>query len=450
MFHLASDRRPILGFTIAAVVTTVLGGSLIASAAAASAGPLPGPIADSGEHRTGSEELLIPALLCPQQAAAKGFPLSAAPLAQAGSLRVSRGALPQGVRLQAGGFQLEGEPNTVETASFTLELATVRPDGHTDLTTKACTVIVKEAPKVTRVAGSDRYSQALAISRLTFRDDGADTVYLASGQKFADALSATAAAAHHVAPLLLTPGAALPAGVIDEIRRVGANDVVIVGGEASVSAAVAAQVAASTAAKVTRIAGADRYEVSRALIGHTTFGFASATAAFVATGATFADALTASPAAASGGSPVLLVDGSASSLGAPESALLTRLGVKAVAIVGGTSSVSASLASALEKTFATTRYSGATRYEVGATVNGASFPAASKVYLASGVVFADALSGGVAAGIGASPLYVTRAGCLAPEVHREIGRLAPSAVVILGGPASLSAAIETLEPCGAD
>jgi putative cell wall-binding protein len=450
MFHLASDRRPFHGLTVAAVVTSVLAGLLVAPAATASAEPIPGPTSDVGEDSAGSDELLIPALLCPQQTAAKGFPLSTAPLAQAGALRVSRGALPQGVRLQAGGFHLEGEPNTIETASFTLELATVRPDGHTDLTTKACTVIVKEAPKVTRVAGSDRYAQALAISRLTFRDDAADTVYLASGQKFADALSATAAAAHHTAPLLLTPGAALPPGVIEEIRRVGANDVVIVGGEASVSAAVAAQVAASTLAKVTRIAGADRYEVSRTLIGHAVFGFPSATAAFVATGATFADALTASPAAVSGGSPVLLVDGSASTLSSQESALLTRLGVKSVAIVGGVTSVSAALASSIEKSFATTRYAGSTRYEVGATLNGASFPAASKVYLASGVVFADALSGGVAAGIGANPLYVTRSACLAPEVHREIGRLAPSAVVILGGPLSLSTAIETLEPCGAD
>lgn len=379
-----------------------------------------------------------------------GFPLSTAPLAQAGVTRVSKGALPKGVRLAPGGLQLTGEPDTVETATFTLELTSVRPDGHTDLTTKACTVIVKAAPTVARVAGADRYAQSLAVSRLTFADDGADIVYLASGQKFADALSATAAAAHHGAPLLLTRGDALPPGVIEEIRRVGADDIVIVGGEASVSAAVASQLASATAAKVTRISGDDRYAVSRALVGHAAFGFTSSVSAFVATGASFADALTASPAAAAGGSPVLLVDGTAPALTSVEAALLRRLGVTSVAIVGGTSSVGTSFATSVEKSFAVTRYAGSTRYEVGATVNGASFPAASRIYLSSGVVFADALSGGVAAGIGKSPLYVTRSTCLAPEVHREIGRLAPSSVVLLGGTSSLSTALETLEPCGAD
>ncbi|MFB2580669.1 cell wall-binding repeat-containing protein [Herbiconiux sp. P15] len=444
MNHTAARRTG--RFAISALFSAALLGALVVPHSAVAA-PSEAPPGVDGPEGVSAEEL-IPAVLCPQQSAAVGFPLSTAPLAQAGSLRVARGALPKGVRLQSGGYQVVGAPSEVGTSSFVLELTTVRPDGHTDVTTKSCTTIVRAAPAVSRVAGIDRYAQALAVSALTFGDGGADTVYLASGEKFTDALSATAVAAQHAAPLLLTGAAGLPAGVLEEIRRLGATDVVVVGGEASVSAAVAAQLKAATAARVTRIGGADRFEVSRALIGHPEFGVTRADAAFVATGANFPDALTASPAAAVSRSPVLLVDGSLASINAAESALLDELGTTSIGIVGGPASVSASFASSIERSFAVTRYAGSTRFAVGASVNGASFASASTVYLASGYAFADALSGGVAAGIGKAPLYVTPPTCLTPEVWAEVGRLAPAKVVLLGGTSTLEPSLERLSPCG--
>ncbi|WP_382310297.1 hypothetical protein [Herbiconiux sp. UC225_62] len=53
------------------------------------------------------------------------------------------------------------------------------------------------------------------------------------------------------------------------------------------------------------------------------------------------------------------------------------------------------------------------------------------------------------AGIQGAPLYVTPADCLASNVHREIGRLAPNDIAILGGTATLSPNVEALRPCGA-
>jgi putative cell wall-binding protein len=429
-------------FVLAAFCTTLLAATLLAPVSPVRAEPGPGP-SDTAAER-------IPALLCPQQSAVVGFPLGAAPLAQSGTLRVAAGSLPAGVRVHTGGLQLVGVPSAVETASFTLELSTVRPDGFVDLTTKACTVIVKPAPAVTRIAGADRYQQALAVSGQTFRDNSSDTVFVASGEKFADALSATAVAAHRKAPLLLTLGAWVPAGLGGEIRRVGAEQIVVGGGEASVSASVVSQLEAATGAKVTRIGGSDRFEVSRALIGHPSFGFPSATTVFLANGAGFADALTASPAAATLKSPVLLVDGGRPAPAPADVALLTGLGTRAVAVMGGTTSIGAALATSLEKSFAVTRYAGATRFEVGAAVNGATFPSASRVYLANGDSFPDALSGGVAAGIDGSPLYVTRGSCLPAAIHLEIGRLAPAKVILLGGPTSLTPALESLPVCPAD
>jgi putative cell wall-binding protein len=96
------------------------------------------------------------------------------------------------------------------------------------------------------------------------------------------------------------------------------------------------------------------------------------------------------------------------------------------------------------------RLAGRDRYEGGAVVNQAIFRAASVVFLASGATFPDALSGGVSAGIGDNPLYVTTPECLSGDVWAEIGRLAPDTVTVLGGSAALGPKIDRLEPCSAD
>ncbi|MFF2772862.1 cell wall-binding repeat-containing protein, partial [Streptomyces bacillaris] len=110
---------------------------------------------------------------------------------------------------------------------------------------------------VSRVAGSDRFSTAGAISRASYPGT-APVVYIASALNYPDALSAGAAAAKQGGPLLLTPPDGLSPVVPAEIARLKPATVVIVGGENAVGPAVARQLAA-LAPSVVRIAGADRY-----------------------------------------------------------------------------------------------------------------------------------------------------------------------------------------------
>jgi putative cell wall-binding protein len=361
-------------------------------------------------------------------------------------LVVSSGMLPTGVTLAAAGPYLLGEPTTRQMVDFTL---TASDPAHGSGTSSAlCAIEVRNAPTVTRIAGSDRYTQAVAVSSKKFSK--ADTVFVASGEKFADALSATAIAADRSASLLLTPRDSIPPAVLTEISRLAPVDVVVVGGEASISAAVMAQIDAATDAAVRRVGGADRYEVSRNLISDPDVGPEISESVYLATGATFPDALTASPAAASVGAPVLLIDGREKQLTETVSALLDRLGVTSAFIAGGPNSVSAELESTLTASFTTARFTGADRFAVGVAINKRSFESAPAMYLASGTAFPDALSGGVAAGREGNPLYVTPSNCLTNEVYAEIGRLAPGTVFVLGGTATLSVAIETLQPCGLD
>ncbi len=190
------------------------------------------------------------------------------------------------------------------------------------------------APEVERLFGVNRYATAAAISA-AHHSAGASTVYVANAEAFADALAGAPAAAIDGAPLLLVVRDSVPAATAEELERLRANRIVILGGEAVISADVVAQLAALTlTGDVVRLAGADRYETAAEI---SAFAFPTVTTAFVATGLGFADALAGVSLAASSGSPILLVDDPLSDAIAAE---LVRLGPEDVTILGGTGAVS--------------------------------------------------------------------------------------------------------------
>jgi putative cell wall-binding protein len=397
-------------------------------------------------------EIVSPA--CPQALAAVGFPVTAtdivAPVTPPTTLAVTlSGALPDGLSLYADAERayVYGKPTKAQTATFSLT-AKVTSGGTTSTGVAECAITVKPAPTVTRIAGKDRFEQSVLVSKATFAT--ADTVYLASGEKFPDALSAASVAADHSAPLLLTTAARVTDEVVTELKRLAPKDVVVVGGPLAVAPAVVDQLktALGTTSTITRIGGADRFEVSRKLIGDRTFGIPASDDVFIATGTNFPDALGASPAAALIDAPVLLVNGGASALTAPEKATLTALGAKTTSVVGGPLAVSTALVTELAKSYTTTRFGGGDRFEVNAGLNAAAFrPGVDTLYLASGANFPDALSGGAAAGVQGNPLAITAPTCVSGATAFSIGRLVPSKVVILGGTASLGAPLDTLTLC---
>jgi len=90
---------------------------------------------------------------------------------------------------------------------------------------------------VTRLAGADRYSTAVAISQKT--PAGPERIYFASGLEFPDALAGAAAAAAEGSPVLLVRPDTVPGDVVTEVRRLDAEEVVVLGGPAAVSQDVA-------------------------------------------------------------------------------------------------------------------------------------------------------------------------------------------------------------------
>ena len=161
-------------------------------------------------------------------------------------------------------------------------------------------------PEVERLAGADRYATAAAVARAAGpARDGA--VALASGAAFPDALAAGAlAAVDDRVPTLLTPPDHLTATVRNALRDLSSGQVLIVGGEAAVSAAVVRQVE-DAGLQVRRLAGAERYATAVAVVREARQRASSApTAPVLASGAGFADALAAGAAAARTGGVLVL------------------------------------------------------------------------------------------------------------------------------------------------
>lgn len=98
---------------------------------------------------------------------------------------------------------------------------------------------------VSRVSGSDRFATAAAASAHGWKS-GSPTVYIASGQGFADGLSAGVAAAADGAPLLLVPACGtLPVDVRTELDRLSVSEVFAVGGPAAICSEMLTQVDAA-------------------------------------------------------------------------------------------------------------------------------------------------------------------------------------------------------------
>ncbi|MCS5722967.1 cell wall-binding repeat-containing protein [Herbiconiux sp. CPCC 203407] len=305
------------------------------------------------------------------------------------------------------------------------------------------------AVQTSRVGGADRYEVSANVAR-RFDDPNADTVFLASGEKFADALSVGPMASRLRAPVLLSTKSSLSDSVLRELIRADPKRVVIVGGRASISDEVVAVIRRELPSStfIDRIEGADRYEVSRALLTGVDAPTDPA-ALYIANGSTFPDALSSTPAAAGAKTGVLLVKGSSAKLSQAEMTLVWRFATAGatIKIAGGPASVSTGIEAQIAEFAKVVRFDGPDRYAVSLALNREAFPSSNQAFIASGTTFADALSGGAIAGRLNAPLYLSRRECMPPEV---LERLATGVreTFLLGGENTLTPAVLDLTACG--
>lgn len=189
-----------------------------------------------------------------------------------------------------------------------------------------------------------------------------------------------------------------------------------------------------------RMAGADRFATAAA--------FARASfppgvpEVWVATGTDFPDALAAAPAAHRGGAPVLLV--TCDAVPTPTAEELARLRPGIVHVLGGPDAVSESVLGALRDATGVevVRVAGAARFATAAQAARTAFPdQVETLLIASGERAPDALAAGAAGAALDAPVLLAAADALPPATARELLRLSPARVLVVGGEAAVGAEV---------
>lgn len=122
--------------------------------------------------------------------------------------------------------------------------------------------VIPSTSPIKRLSGADRFATATAVSKANY-PNGSNLVYIANGSAYADAIIATQQATQ--APLLYASTDSIKAVTINEIKRLKATKVIIVGGADIVSNTVAQNITKQTGATVTRVSGPNRYDTAVAL-----------------------------------------------------------------------------------------------------------------------------------------------------------------------------------------
>lgn len=276
-----------------------------------------------------------------------------------------------------------------------------------------------------RISGSNRFATSVAAANWAF--PSTDTVVIATGRNFADALAASALCGSYGAPLLLTePSGTLPSSVHDKIQSMGAHTAFIIGSTNAITQNMQDQIDAITGVETSRVAGANRFltaiEIARKVKAHEeAMGRTPATEAFLTSGRGFADALAVSPYAYSQRMPILLTE--PNSLPSSTASAFAELGITFVNVVGGTGSVKAPVVS--DAVWNQLPVAPANKYRIqgedrtDTAVQAAGYAVGkgwadwSQVCMATGYDYPDALGGGVAAGqkggvlLLTKPLYLT-------------------------------------------
>lgn len=294
---------------------------------------------------------------------------------------------------------------------------------------------------VVRLGGANRFATAKRVAEHHVRDP--ERVYLATGEDFPDALAVGAVAGAQGAPVLLAGGEVLPQETAAALQGASPNEVVVAGGQGAVSDSVAREAARSADASLRRIAGRNRYETARLLAEEAAQGSsARAAALYLASGSGFADALAGGAAAAGAGAPLMLTSGGghAAVLGASDS-----VDPAEVKVLGGPRAVLDGIVERLRRSgdAPVHRLAGPDRFATAVAVSEDRFEDVDTVYLASGMDFPDALTGGAAAGAANAPFLLTPSRSLPAAVARELTRLAPSRLVVLGGRDALAEQVVT-------
>ncbi len=283
-----------------------------------------------------------------------------------------------------------------------------------------------------RISGDDRVLTAIEISKSGW--NSADTVFIANGYSYPDALAGAPLANYYDAPMLLTSGKRIEASILSEIERLGANDIIILGGTAAISQAVEDELAQSYT--VTRFAGANRYEtaekIAKSLLDLTEPPYQIA----IVSAENYPDALSISPFAAGRCDPIVFSN-KTGKLSANLTKLLKDKDIHNAVIVGGANAVGNDCKKNLEQCGFEyiSRIGGKDRYETSLRIAEHYYDCYDiPIVFATGENYPDALAGGVfAARLSAPIILLNPKNGKSPAISKYVEGVNPRNIYALGG-----------------
>lgn len=279
------------------------------------------------------------------------------------------------------------------------------------------------------LSGTNRYETAVEISRASYLK--ANTVLLATGINFPDALSAGPLAIQENAPILLTETSSIPQATLDEIKRLSATKVIIMGGEGVVGKSVVTTLS-KLGITVERVSGSSRFGTAVETAKRVRAKSGVINKVVLANGYGFADALSMGSYASKEGIPILLTD--AAALSAETKAALTVFGINEVQIIGGYTVVSQNAENELKAMNITvTRTYGSNRFATSDKVAGKFFAGSQKVVIANGRGFADALTAVPLAAKLNAPIILVEQNSTPPEVSDYLTTFKIKTITVVGG-----------------
>lgn len=292
----------------------------------------------------------------------------------------------------------------------------------------------KKSEKIQRLSGDNRYETSVEVSEKNFKS--ADTVVLASGQNIADALVASSYADIEEAPILLTNKNSISDEVLDEIERLKADKVVIVGGQSSISSSVESRLKKEDI-KVKRISGSDRFDTSDKLSQEVSRLSKKSNQAILVNGYKNIDALSVSSLATKEELPILLNGRNALNMSVKNR--LKQMNVNKVYIIGGNNSISSDVEKELKKMqISVVRLSGTDRYETSANIAKYAYKDFDEAIVASGENPVDALAASTLTGKKEAPILLTNKNKIPKSIKKIIEDMDIGKITIVGGENSIT------------
>jgi len=237
--------------------------------------------------------------------------------------------------------------------------------------------------------------------------------------------------------VLLSVGSTPSQALLDELARLGVDQVILVGGTAAVPAGVESGLASRV--KVRRVAGADRYATAAAVSNAMSLPLGSPV--WIANGSDPTVALAAAAAAGAGRGALLLTE--AGALPASTQSALRRILPARVVIAGDTRAVSDAVVAAVRGISGTvTRAAGTDAYATAVALAGPLSAGTPIVYVASGTSWPDSVSASWAAGADRAPLLLVDRDKVPAPTSTALRAAGPHRLMLIGGTAAISTPTE--------